>query len=248
MSDNLSVFTETFKIYANEVDASASLKITSLLDLLQNTAWSHYTEFEKKYGKILSDNLIWVITKLKIKIEKIPVWNEIIKITTWAPFTEKFFAYRNFEIKDIDDNVIGKSSFSWVIIDIKSKKPVLPENFIKTWHFYKTDLFFNLRGKIENIKEPDFKKTLNVSYSDIDVNNHTNNVKYIQWILDSIDYEILLKNEIKELEANFISESKVKEELSVETKKISDNPLIFLGKITKNNLQDEVCRVKLLFI
>ncbi len=248
MSDDLSVFTGSFKIYANDVDVNAKLKITSLLDFLQNTAWDHYNEFEKKYGKILSEEFIWAIIKIKLKVKKIPYWNEKINIKTWSPFTEKFFAYRNFEISDATGKIIGKASFAWVIVDIKTQKPVIPENFVKIWHFYKTELIFDLKGKIEKINTYDTKKETTVSYSDVDINNHVNNVKYIQWIVDSINPEILFKKEIRELESNFISESKINEELFIENKKISDEPLIYSGKITKKGSDKEVCRAKITFL
>ena len=54
--------------------------------------------------------------------------------------------------------------------------------------------------------EPELAGTHKVVWSDIDTNGHVNNVKYVVWALDILDYELVSKNPIKELLVNFDSE------------------------------------------
>jgi acyl-ACP thioesterase len=248
MSDNnLSIYTEQFKIYADEVDMTSRVRITSILDFLQNTAWMHYNEFERQNGKILPENMKWVVLKIGLKITKIPCWHDKIKIKTWAPFVEKYFAYRNFEILDEGNNIIGNSTFNWAVIDINSRKPASLENFINKWHFHKTPLFFELKGKIEKIIQPYISREISVNYSDIDVNNHANNAKYIQWIIDCIDCEVLKQKEIKYLEVNFLAEAFINDRLIVNIQRINDNEFSYRGNVIRKDDNKELCRAKFLF-
>ncbi|MCX8094361.1 MAG: thioesterase, partial [Candidatus Goldbacteria bacterium] len=206
----------------------------------------HYNEFEKQNGKILSDNLIWAITKLKLNMTRMPNWQENIKVKTWAPFVDKYFAYRNFEIMDEKDNIIGKSTFNWVIIDVLNKKTVIPTEFSDRWQFHKTPLFFELKGKIERITTPEKSREITVSYLDIDVNNHVNNVRYIHWIIDCIDFKILKEKVIKDIEVNFLAEAVINDRLDINIQKFN-NSALYLGNVIRKEDNRELCRAKILF-
>ena len=43
-------------------------------------------------------------------------------------------------------------------------------------------------------------------WSDIDTNGHVNNVKYVVWALDALEYDFVKNNKVKELLVNFDSE------------------------------------------
>ena len=47
-----------------------------------------------------------------------------------------------------------------------------------------------------------------VSYSDVDTNGHTNNAMYMQWAMDTLEYEIASTRPVKEVTINFNHETK----------------------------------------
>ncbi|GEM_PF-5411939 len=49
--DELKEFKMNFMILASDVDVNGNLKPYVLLDYLQNTAWAHYMEVEKRHVK-----------------------------------------------------------------------------------------------------------------------------------------------------------------------------------------------------
>ena len=54
-----------------------------------------------------------------------------------------------------------------------------------------------------------------VSYSDLDLNNHVNNAKYIEWILDSYPLEKMKTYNINSVELNYMSEALFGEKVSL---------------------------------
>ena len=60
-----------------------------------------------------------------------------------------------------------------------------------------------------------FAKRRRVEFSDIDINNHTNNAKYIEWAFDCIDQQLSCLMEVKEFTINFNSESRIGEEIDL---------------------------------
>ena len=108
-------------------------------------------------------------------------------------------------------------------------------------------MFFEIKGKVDKITKPELTKEVVVSYSDIDVNNHTNNVRYVQWLLDCIDFNILIKKQIKELEVNFIAEALINDNLIISIQKVSASSLIYIGNVIRKEDNRELCRAKFVF-
>ena len=46
-----------------------------------------------------------------------------------------------------------------------------------------------------------------VSYSDIDIIGHTNNVRYVVWAMDALPYELTSTKRVKDLYISFIKET-----------------------------------------
>jgi len=82
-------------------------------------------------------------------------------------------------------------------------------------------------------KELLFEKT--VFLSDLDIVNHVNNVKYLEWCLDHLDEEIILNQEIKSFEMNFMKELSLNDNVVIH-KNLSEESTTF--SITK---EDKTC-------
>ena len=93
---------------------------------------------------------------------------------------------------------------------------------------YTTKITFNLNDidkltftnlKVE-VDEKDFVYTKTIMPTDIDVNLHTNNLKYNVMALDALTLEDLKNNTIKEYEIYFVNESRIGEKIDVYKKKV----------------------------
>jgi acyl-ACP thioesterase len=65
-----------------------------------------------------------------------------------------------------------------------------------------------------------FEKT--VALSDLDIVNHVNNVKYLEWCLDFVDAELILNQKIESFEMNFIKELSLKDKIFIHENLTSD--------------------------
>ena len=70
---------------------------------------------------------------------------------------------------------------------------------------------------------------------DLDIVNHVNNVKYLEWCLDLVDPKIILNQKVESFEMNFLKELSLKDEVIIH-ENISEEETIF--SITK---EDKVC-------
>jgi acyl-ACP thioesterase len=77
--------------------------------------------------------------------------------------------------------------------------------------------FTNLKVDVD---KKDFVYTRTIMPTDIDVNLHTNNLKYTNIALDALSLEELQTNFIKEYEIYFANETKVNDKIDVYKKKV----------------------------
>ena len=66
------------------------------------------------------DNAMWVVSKTKIKINKLPLWNEEVTVRTWPMGAEGVRCNRCYQIKKGDEVLVNAIS-EWVVIDATSR-------------------------------------------------------------------------------------------------------------------------------
>ncbi len=64
-----------------------------------------------------------------------------------------------------------------------------------------------------------------VRNSDLDINQHVNNTKYAQWILDAIPYDYHRSLRLKTYSVNFLSETHLQDEVRVDREQLSPTAL-----------------------
>jgi acyl-ACP thioesterase len=67
-----------------------------------------------------------------------------------------------------------------------------------------------MAGKLYKIPAPETTASTapqKVVWSDIDVNMHVNNSRYVQWVMDSFPVDFLLAHRVAEIEVNFLQQA-----------------------------------------
>jgi len=229
-------FEKEFEILSFQIDPNGKLRWASLADLLQEVAWKHADS--RDFGQQLFEKgFMWVLSRFHIKILEMPSWGKHIKIKTAGRGINKLFALREFEVENEEGKVIAKAMSAWLLLDIKSKRPQRPRQVLPSELFDDNPDDSLLPDKVNLAFEMELGKSFPVNYSDLDMNNHVNNVSYIRWIED-----FCFENEIQfnELLINYISEAIMGEEITLIFHKsgketflsgIFNNRQVFLAKV-----------------
>ena len=152
--------------------------------------------FEVGYGleNLAETNSAWLLLDWKVEINKRPKYKEKILVETWSRKMERCYGYRDFEVYNSANELIGKGTSKWVLIDIEKRKPIRIEvstaekyaKYDKGYTVYENEI-----EKIEEVAEDEllFVKEYSIQRRDIDVNKHMNNIAYLE-----LAYEILPEN------------------------------------------------------
>lgn len=181
------------------------LKYTDLCNILQLTAGLHAEMGGISFTDMQAFDQAWVLSRMRVEIHRLPKWRDVVTVKTWINSLKNSRSVRCLEMYVGDEKIIGCETF-WAVINTKLRKPealALPHGHFVKYPEGATEKPFS---KINIKEQPEVLQKYTVRLSDLDVVNHANNVKYLEWCLDYCNPERLLNQELQAFEMNFIKE------------------------------------------
>ncbi len=197
--------TETHTINHYECDTTGKLTMPMLLNIVIKTSESQSEELGRGAKFVAKYGLTWVITRYDIQIKRLPQAQEKVFVTTEAVSYNKYFCYRNFWIHDEnkEECVLIESTFALMNLENR-KMGSVPEKLIAPFTSEKITKI--KRGaKILPVTSHQFLN-YRVRFSDIDGNQHVNNSRYFDWMLDVLGYDFLVEHEAESVAIKFDKE------------------------------------------
>ena len=199
-----------------DCNKTGEIKIVSLLEYLVETSSLHSDYLGLGFKELIVNNYGWILSRWKLKIYNYPKAQEKIKISTWTSNFNKFYANREFSVYDENNNLLVKASTLWVFMDTNRKRPIrIPLDLYNNYKIIENKNFkefLNFTNKFNSDSAMDFR----VRKNDIDYNNHVNNAKYINWILELIPLKVDEAYILEELDIFYKKEIKYDSMISSE--------------------------------
>src|SRR4030042_2091989 len=174
------IWSEKFKVRTYETDFNNNVKISSLFDYMQEAAANHAGSLDYGYKVLSKKNQAWILSRAVIELYGNAGFTDELTVETWAKSIDKLFALRDFMIYDGSDKIMAKASTAWLLVDIAAKRPLrLTELQHHTPPEEKAPAFDETPPKIEDYTKIEFCDEKTAAYTDIDLNQHVNNVKFI---------------------------------------------------------------------
>ncbi len=243
MSEPLPVLEEKFVIPSYFVDDNAQLTVTSLFQLIQEMSDRHATILGAGWKQLRHRGFFWVITKIKLIINRLPSWQEPVLLRTWVKKSEAATSPRDFEMEDAEGNILVAASTIWAILDKEQGRPQRMDMFDGCFMPQERSAIDRKPPKIGPVQAPDvLPESKSVLYSDIDMNHHVNNAHYIQWAFDSVSDAFRKSHKISSVVVNFIAQAKFGDSYRVCTEHVADET--YKIAVFSEDMQTEFCRLQ----
>jgi medium-chain acyl-[acyl-carrier-protein] hydrolase len=229
------MFRYDFHIDYSRVDNLARLSLDSIFDFTQIAITEYFKSInfdnltmKNKY------NYAWVISKTKLKINSIPMWGENVYSKIFISNIRPVKTDVETIFYDLDGNELIVIKDEMCIISLDSRKVVK----LSEIGFDKIEVSNSvLDSPYESIDMTNLEKfdNIKVKYCDIDCTNHTNNVSYIRFIMNSLGIEFFNNYKIVNMDLRYLNESRINESLDI-YKSNNNNTLDILIKREDTNI------------
>jgi len=228
-----SIFIKNWEINFTQCLPNGDLKLTELCNILQLTAAAHAEMGGISFSDMQEFDQAWVLSRMRVEIIDLPKWKDTVTVRTWINTLENSRSVRALELYVNGDKMVGCVTF-WAVFNTKIRRPealALPYE-----HFELYPEMIATKKSISKINfnnESELVAEKSVYISDIDIVNHVNNVKYLEWCLDQVDTNLILNQKIKSFEMNFLKELSLNEKVAIYENKSVDTIIFNINKNEK---------------
>ncbi len=241
-------FEKEYRVHVYETGPDGKLNLFSLFNYMQDIASDHAVKLGFGRDDLMKDNRFWVLSRMYALIDKWPLWEDTLILKTWPNGTDKLFALRNYEVRYPDGTHIASGTSSWLILDRTSKKVQRPDSILSQYNpnLHPDNSPVRYATKIDPASESgNLSPLFKVKVTDLDVNLHTNNVRYLKWVNDSYNLDFIMNNVPQSAEINYLAESRFDEEILIRTSSENGIGTHFNHSIFRTGDNKELCRIKI---
>ena len=150
--------------------------------------------------------MLWALYRFTLAIDRMPKGGEDLQFSTWVSKMQGPFSEREYLVNDQKGQEVVKGTSLWFAINSETRRPQTIGVVGKS-----EELKFGpklLEGPAK-LAIPDSLQLLgstHATYYHLDINNHVNNVRYVDMVLGAIDGGFLRTHSIAGLDVNFVGE------------------------------------------
>ena len=208
------IYRETLCLRSCDVNCYQQLRLSCLFTFLQEAAISHTRKLGAGRDKTLDRGLLWVVTLQKVRIRRMPVYDEVLTLQSWPGEMMHLFFPRFWQILDQEGRTLIDASSLWVLMDRNTRKTVFPEEhgIAIPGAAFPGQIPLPGRFRVPETLTGTEESSFTVPFSVTDLNGHMNNTRYYDLAEDLLP-DVLRKKALTEIETEYSGEAKYRETL-----------------------------------
>ena len=179
---------QTRVIGAGDVDVNGEWRLSGMIGAMQEAGEAHCEENGLGVRAMRGQNLAWVVTRAHLRVEYAPRMAETVTVRTWPKPPKHAFFPRYYQLL-VDGRPAVSASMLYAQLDLSSRRmagPWLGGNGELTCELPPP---LPLPGTLPVVDAPAETVTRVARYSDLDINGHVNNARYVDWFCDCFPME-----------------------------------------------------------
>ncbi len=153
------------------------LRISKLFTFMQEAAIHHTEQLGAGRAKTLDRGFLWVVTMQHAEIDRLPEYDEKIKLVSWPGETMHVMFPRYYNIVDESGKSIIRGSALWMLMDINTRRMIFPDAEGISIKGTVTGEEYRLPSPMKP-EETEKSSVFTVPFSYSDINGHLTNTKY----------------------------------------------------------------------
>jgi medium-chain acyl-[acyl-carrier-protein] hydrolase len=197
-----------FRVRSYEVDIHQKAGVSAICNYFQEAAGIHADHLNFDITHLIENGLTWVLYKMHVRIDRNPVRWQDIEVETWPSPGDGLRAFRDYILRDQDGDRMGVAVSQWMVLDLKSRRPVrIPKEILKLGLEGEDHTLEPGKAPLKSLEADSAELITIAGSSDLDMNNHVNNVKYIDWMTGYLPVETRDGMSCREIEIQYVAEA-----------------------------------------
>lgn len=251
--DSSNVAVHSFTPYTYNTYAEYVATPRWLFEVCQEAAAMHSGLKHLGVPDLLKEGKTWVITREKMTISRYPRWNNEVTVKTGVPDANSFFAPRTVLGEDENGKEIFRASMMWAVVNAVTRMPVKVGGIydrigcVKGPSFVDETLRREPKIDIQSLlaKQPVCTFVPQIFFFDCDINNHINNIVYLDWILRTVPADYMENHLPSMIDIMWIHEVHMNDRVEVGMYEIEKDFYGFVMQRASDNLT--VCTAQVRF-
>lgn len=231
------IFEKDYVIGNRDIGNDHKATNKAMLKYLENIACRHSDQVGYGINTIEKTKVVWILLDWKFKVIERPNYGQTIKVRTWSRKMEKCCAYRDFEIYDENEKKLAIATTKWVLLNADTRKiQRIPENLGQEYYSESDRKVFEEEiEKLRESEEEEISIKVKTRRTDIDINNHVNNLNYLDFAYEILP-EKIYNQDFKNIRITYKHQTEPGETVSVLYTKKEEKNIITIKTEDQANL------------
>ena len=177
-----------FTVRSYEAGITNHVTLLSRCNYMQEAAGISAARLGWGIQDLQAEGLTWMLSRLRVRVQRYVPWGTTVMVRTWPSGTKgRLIAKRCFLGLDDGGTELFRASSEWLYVDLRSQKIAkLPETFGDLVPPGTPDIELpDIGGKFAHLPQAEGRADVLTRHSDLDFNDHVNNVHYVEWMLEA---------------------------------------------------------------
>jgi len=199
---------DRFSIRSWDIDGAGRALPRTLTSYLQEVAVQHAINLGLGQGEF-GDGLTWMLSRLRVEMERWPVWRDEVVVKTWPSDIDRIFALRDFELRDGEGARLGGAISAWLVVDTEKRRPKRLPEAVKALRLEDSPRALSCGfDDLPVVTAAEGRAEFEARWHNCDFNHHLNQAYYVAWALDLVPPEVLESSWLRSLEIEFRAEAR----------------------------------------
>ena len=218
MSGGGTIFRHTYFAQYHDCDTRQRLTALAMMRYFEDIALLQSDSLGVGLRYYAEEQVAWLLNKWDIRIHRAPVFKDDVHVLTQPMAMRRFLANRRYEILGEAGETLVDADSQWVFVDMARRRPArIREEIFRKYGILEDVDTLPTPDPIDAPARVDVTREFHVRKSDIDVNRHVNNIRYVDWSFDALPEDIALGATLRRLRIHYRKEVHYGEEVNVRT-------------------------------
>ena len=180
-------FSLDLQVRYSECDGDRTVALHQILNYFQDCTTLQSEVIGYGIDNNIENKRAWFLLAYDIRINRMPVLFENIRIITDPYLMKRYYGYRRFYVQDQEGEVLITGDSIWILMDVEHMLPMaIPEDMARAFVPEPSQPGKSMKRKIRPKDEWTLLEEFDIADFFLDTNHHVNNQYYIMWMQNAL--------------------------------------------------------------